>query len=459
MRLTALWAVWWMALFLFQIMVPARFQTTGPDTMWKWSPEYNGLGWEGRHPLMADPFLNSHVAWDSEFYLAIGTEGHAAASIPVDPKTNLAKSYAWLPFYGWAMRVLSAPMQSLGIRPLAAAALAGVVISALGTLIGLMALYDLARPLIGAEGAWRAAQYFLIFPTSFFLAQVYTEGLYMALSFGCLALTQRRHYAWAGLLAAVAMWTRPVGLALALPLAWGLFSEWRTWRDLTLNQNAKSKNMRLAVQPSLSSGITVSVLNSVWSVLQFAMPTSITRISSPDDVTVDKTYLWRAQRALLFSAAFGLFLFLFSLLWLRFSDIGANFLTVQANLLQAEPLAMVRAIRKWGRLVLEMLSGSPTLALNSGLVLACTALGAIACLRMARQTWLLSLYSAIVLFIPMTGGFPPNSMTRYVLAAPVVFLFLGWVGRRGLVDASWRLISTLLLALLTAAWTFNYWAG
>jgi hypothetical protein len=197
----------------------------------------------------------------------------------------------------------------------------------------------------------------------------------------------------------------------------------------------------------------------VWSAIQFAVPTSAKRAPLLDDATLDKVYVWRAQRALLFRAASGLLLFLFSVLWLRFSDIGMNFLTVQANLLQAEPFAMARAMRKWGRLVLEMLSGSPTLALNSGLVLACTALGAIACLRMARQAWLLALYSAIVLFIPMTGGFPPNSMTRYVLAAPVVFLFLGWVGRRGLVDASWRMISTLLLALLTTMWTFNYWAG
>ena len=469
MRLVALWAVWWVALFMFQMVVPARFQTTAPDTMWQWSPEYTGPGWQTRHPLLADPFLNNHVAWDSEFYLAMATEGHVAASIPVDLKTNLPKTYAWLPFYGWSMGVLAAPLQDMGMRPLAAATLAGVVISALGTLMGLMALYDLALPHIGKDGAWRAVQYFLIFPTSFFLAQVYTEGLFMALSFGCLALVQRRQYMWAGALAAVAMWTRPVGVALALPLAWGLFAEWRAWRDMT--RGGGDTQLNLAVQPSLTSGATKmpmmssspmnNVMNTAWMAIRFAVPASQNDSSYGYGVGagLNMRHGQQAQRWLLSSAALGAFIFLFALVVLRFSEIGVNFLIVQASLLHAEPFALVQAARKWGRLMLEMVSGSPALALNSGLVLACTGLGALACLRMARRTWLLSLYSALVLFIPMTGGFPPNSMTRYVLAAPVVFMFLGWVGRRGLVDANWRLISTLLFALLTVMWTFNYWAG
>ena len=85
------------------------------------------------------------------------------------------------------IRILSYPLQIVGLNPIAAAALAGVMISALGALLGMLALYDLTRDSLGEEGALRAAFYLIVFPTGFFLIQVYTEGLFVGLAFACLA--------------------------------------------------------------------------------------------------------------------------------------------------------------------------------------------------------------------------------------------------------------------------------
>jgi len=51
------------------------------------------------------------------------------------------------------------------------------------------------------------------------LAQIYTEGLFVGAAFGCLALVRRKQWIGAGLLAALATWTRAAGVALIIPLA------------------------------------------------------------------------------------------------------------------------------------------------------------------------------------------------------------------------------------------------
>ena len=80
------------------------------------------------------------------------------------------------------------PLRVLGLSQIATATLAGVIVSVLGTLLGMIALYDLVRDQLEDAGGIRAAFYLIAFPAGFFLAQVYTEGLFVGLAFGCLAL-------------------------------------------------------------------------------------------------------------------------------------------------------------------------------------------------------------------------------------------------------------------------------
>ncbi len=76
---------------------------------------------------------------------------------------------------------MSQPLKLIGLNLTATATLAGVIVSALGALLAMLALYDLTSDSLGDEGAMRAAFYLLIFPTGFFLVQVYTEGLFVGL--------------------------------------------------------------------------------------------------------------------------------------------------------------------------------------------------------------------------------------------------------------------------------------
>ena len=85
------------------------------------------------------------------------------------------------------------------------------------------------------RGSPRAAFYLLIFPTGFFLAQVFTEGLFIGLAFCSLVLMRHKRLFWAALLAALAVWTRAVGVALLIPLAlaWAYEVNWKqlNWRS------------------------------------------------------------------------------------------------------------------------------------------------------------------------------------------------------------------------------------
>jgi len=97
----------------------------------------------------------------------------------------------------------------------------------------MLALYDMTCDSLGEEGAMRAAFYLLIFPTGFFLVQVYTEGLFVGLAFACSGHAAARQVASGRLAGAAATLTRAVGVALIIPMALTWF---RTgdWLDIDL---------------------------------------------------------------------------------------------------------------------------------------------------------------------------------------------------------------------------------
>ena len=186
----------------------------------------------GGRPDRAEPTLNAHVAFDSEYYVSIAVVGYDDPEVPQydGPDGDVPLNYAFMPAYPLTMRVVAAPLGWLGMEPIPAAVVAGVAVSLVATLVAMLALYSLARRHLGEGGALRAAFYLLIFPSGFFLAQVYTEALFLALSFGALALVADRRPLLAGLVAIVAVLTRPVGIALVLPIGIGLVEAILRWR-------------------------------------------------------------------------------------------------------------------------------------------------------------------------------------------------------------------------------------
>ncbi len=103
--------------------------------------------------------------------------------------------------------------------------------------VALIAAVLLLRRLVALDHspqvAMRAAWFFLIFPTAYFLQIGYTESLFLALVFGCLVASRTDRWWLAGLLGMLAALTRANGLALLPALvveAGHQFHEKRKWR-------------------------------------------------------------------------------------------------------------------------------------------------------------------------------------------------------------------------------------
>ena len=204
----ALWLGWAVILLAYNVFVPARFTLARPDKALAWTANSTRVGGEqDAKYYLQDPFLRRQVAWDSEYYLAIALGGYedphpdrvgqmsgivrsGAGFWPfvIPPNSGVVRegislSYAFFPLYPFLMRLLARPLTIFGLTSIGAATLAGVIISMVGALAAAQAIFALAQDEFGPDGGLRAAFYLLIFPSSFFLGVVYTEGLFVGLAF------------------------------------------------------------------------------------------------------------------------------------------------------------------------------------------------------------------------------------------------------------------------------------
>jgi len=216
---------WSLLVVGFQWMAGNRFTTQPPDNALSWTPGETTPASHRNRPYLLEPVMNNQVAWDSEYYLSIAIAGYD--DTPTGSVNNqgqmISKNYAFFPFYPVLIKIVALPLR-LFMKPIAAAALAGTIISLLGAIAAAAALFLLLKNNNESNHAWKTACYFLIFPGSFFLAQVYTEGLFLALAFGTLALLKYKKAGWAALLSVLAVWTKIVGICLVIPLLWSWFA-------------------------------------------------------------------------------------------------------------------------------------------------------------------------------------------------------------------------------------------
>jgi 4-amino-4-deoxy-L-arabinose transferase-like glycosyltransferase len=104
--------------------------------------------------------------------------------------------------------------------------LAAFIVSTLAVPATFILLYELVQHDFGNPTALRTVIYLAAFPTSFYLAAYYSEGLFLALTLGAFLAARRYHNWWlVGLLLALATITRNMGILLVIPLGW----EW--WRQ------------------------------------------------------------------------------------------------------------------------------------------------------------------------------------------------------------------------------------
>lgn len=423
-----IWAGWVLVLLAYQAFVPARLQLARPDYSLIWTPKETAAGSQVDKIYLNEPFLNSHVSWDSEFYLAISIEGYDSFNIRrvngiVTQDQTLAEfwpfglpesaahgaplsmSLAFFPGYPLTMRAASAPLSLLGMNPIATASLAGVVISALGALAGMLALYELAKENLDKDGGLRAAFYLIVFPSGFFLLQIYTEGLFVGLAFWALVLMRRGQLQSAALLVLAATFTRALGLTLMAPLAyaWWQAAEWK---------QVKRKKTRWAAVGRALILLSPVIAFGIWKLSFYGLAFSVV-----EDV-------WFGRGLL---------------------DLGKTYYN-------------------WKVLLETVMAGAPWAAdssqavVYSAIELLALIFGFVACGTEARRNPDIAMFSFFVVFLSFTSG-QPQGMYRYILGAPAVFTALARWGKNPVFDRVWTLASVLLMGVMVTLFTFDMWAG
>jgi len=411
--IVSIWLAWSLIVIGFQALATARLQPQWPDRAQDWVETFTGPNYQKGHPYLLDPFMNDQVAWDSEYYLGIAVGGyndlqvtHLPVQDPSSAKPPLSLSYAFLPLYPFLIRLLAFPLRLFGMDPIATATLAGVIVSALGALGGMLALYDLSHEKLGEDGALRAVFYLIIFPTGFFLIQVYTEGLFAGLAFGCLALLKRRKWLGAAVLGACATLTRAVGVALVIPMAiaWIRTGEWldldREYREILLH------------------GIPLRPL---------------------------------ARGLLAFAPAIAF------LAW-KFSILGFNFDVVETDYFGRGFINFGAAFYNWATAFHNMFIGHPqetAYFLTEFIGLFVGGLTSILCLRLDPE---IAWFSLAVFLISLGSG-PAQGIQRYILGAPAVFLMLARWGKHTAFDRAWTISSLLLMGMSAMLFAFNMWVA
>jgi hypothetical protein len=155
--------------------------------------------------------------WDARHYLYLATHGYGA----VGDARNLI---AFFPLYPALISAVSA----LGLP----ARTSALLISNVAGVVAAILLYEVARVDGHEKAAWRAAAFFTVFPTAYFLLVGYTEALFCALTFGSVLAARRHRWLASGLLGGLAAASRLTGLALLPFLAIELVAARRTLRSL-----------------------------------------------------------------------------------------------------------------------------------------------------------------------------------------------------------------------------------
>jgi hypothetical protein len=163
--------------------------------------------------------------WDSRWFLRAAVQGWPR-HLPFQAGHVGGSTIAFFPLFPLSIRWLS---DLPGLTPLAA----GIVVTSVSGMTAMIGVWALVRHYADRPSADRATLLVALFPGSFVLSMVYSEGFALTfLAFGILALLQRR-WLLAGLLGLLASATTPVALAFEVSCLWCAYREvadHRNWR-------------------------------------------------------------------------------------------------------------------------------------------------------------------------------------------------------------------------------------
>jgi hypothetical protein len=151
------------------------------------------------HEAHGDLIFDALTQKDAQWFLHIASEGYDNSQTP-----------AFFPLF---------PLLVAGVgRVIGSYVVAGTLLSLAFGAVGAALLARVARAYLVERVAADSVLYLALYPISFVFTSVYSEGLFLALSVGAFYAALRQRALLAGVLAALAVATRLVGLALVVPL-------------------------------------------------------------------------------------------------------------------------------------------------------------------------------------------------------------------------------------------------
>lgn len=161
--------------------------------------------------ISANPIIEPWQRWDTLHYQAIAERGYLA----------FGSALFVPPLYPFLIRITS--MGTAGDT-----LFAGIIISNLAYLLGLIAFYRYAfeeNPDINSSK--RSLIYLASFPAAFFFLAAYTESLFLLFASLALLSALRRNWLFAGISGGLAALTRLPGALIIIPLGYAAYIEWR----------------------------------------------------------------------------------------------------------------------------------------------------------------------------------------------------------------------------------------
>jgi hypothetical protein len=178
-----------------------------------WAPLRSGFPDAKAYGARSDFVFGAFDQWDANWFLRIAHHGY-----------DIKQSASFLPLYPLLTRGLGWVLRSDLV--------AGVTISLAAAGFAGIAVMRIAERLAGNRVARDSVLYLALYPIGFVFTAVYSDGLFLALAAWAFLLALQRNALPAAVLGALAVVTRPTGLALLPALLLLLWPEGRSVRSM-----------------------------------------------------------------------------------------------------------------------------------------------------------------------------------------------------------------------------------
>jgi len=404
-KIFVFWFFWCFILILYQQVVTNRFFLKKPDTALNWTVfETQEYSWDNR-PYLLEDFLNQHVAWDSEFYLAIADKGYDNDRVRVagGRGEKYSLNYAFFPFYPVMIKVFSIPFifleKSKILSHIEVLVLSGVIVSMLGVLAGFLSFYFfLKKNDFSSEEAFRGIFYLSIFPSAFFMGEVYTEGLFCGLLFLTLILTILKRRWLACIFASLLFLTRPAGIMVVF----FIFLEFLKETNFIKNKRFNFKDILVFVP--------------------LVIP------------------------------------FFTFVIW-KFSPLGYRFEFVQSVFFGRQGINIFDSLNNWKEaLFLVLFGGNMPTRIYYSIEFVVMIIALLSIILESRKLLSLSILGFLFFFFSFFSGVA-QGMHRYLLFTPTIYTMLIKAGRNEVFDRVWSITSILFFGMMSLLFSFDMWAG